>query len=63
MTFLVAPFFLALLIALTLTPICRFLASNTGYVAKPTEDRWHKRPTALFGGAGDRDGDGKAGHC
>ena len=23
-----------------------------GYVAKPREDRWHKRPVALFGGVG-----------
>jgi UDP-GlcNAc:undecaprenyl-phosphate GlcNAc-1-phosphate transferase len=43
-------YFLALAISLVLTPVCRALAHRLGYVAKPKEDRWHKRPTALFGG-------------
>ncbi len=43
-------FLVALAASLVLTPICRHLAHRFGYVAKPKEDRWHKRPTALFGG-------------
>jgi UDP-GlcNAc:undecaprenyl-phosphate GlcNAc-1-phosphate transferase len=50
MTRLLVPFILSLSISLALTPICRRLAVRLGYVAKPKEDRWHKRPTALFGG-------------
>jgi UDP-GlcNAc:undecaprenyl-phosphate GlcNAc-1-phosphate transferase len=33
-----------------LVPLCRALALKRGYVAHPRKDRWHKRPTALFGG-------------
>ncbi len=33
-----------------LTPVCRAVAHRTGLVAAPKEDRWHKKPTALFGG-------------
>ncbi|MBW8885572.1 MAG: undecaprenyl/decaprenyl-phosphate alpha-N-acetylglucosaminyl 1-phosphate transferase, partial [Planctomycetia bacterium] len=36
--------------SLALTPLCRSVAHRLGFVAKPTEDRWHKKPTALFGG-------------
>jgi UDP-GlcNAc:undecaprenyl-phosphate GlcNAc-1-phosphate transferase len=36
--------------SLALTPVCRFVSHRAGYVAKPREDRWHHRPTALFGG-------------
>jgi UDP-GlcNAc:undecaprenyl-phosphate GlcNAc-1-phosphate transferase len=43
-------FALALAASLALTPVCRTLALRLGYVAKPKEDRWHRRPTALFGG-------------
>jgi UDP-GlcNAc:undecaprenyl-phosphate GlcNAc-1-phosphate transferase len=43
-------FTVALLISVVLTPICRLVARRFGFVAKPQEDRWHKRPTALFGG-------------
>jgi UDP-GlcNAc:undecaprenyl-phosphate GlcNAc-1-phosphate transferase len=43
-------FLFALLVSLALTPLCRFIAHRLGCVAKPKEDRWHKRPTALFGG-------------
>ena len=45
-----AAFLLALLMSLVLTPICRLVARRTGLVAKPKADRWHKKPTALFGG-------------
>ena len=50
MTRLVTSYVLALAISLALTPLCRFLAHRFGFVARPKEDRWHKRPTALFGG-------------
>src|SRR3954470_24119822 len=33
-----------------LTPVCREIAKRYGFVAKPKADRWHRRPTALFGG-------------
>jgi UDP-GlcNAc:undecaprenyl-phosphate/decaprenyl-phosphate GlcNAc-1-phosphate transferase len=36
--------------SLVLTPVCRALAQRYGFVARPKHDRWHKRPTALFGG-------------
>jgi UDP-GlcNAc:undecaprenyl-phosphate GlcNAc-1-phosphate transferase len=47
---LAVPALLAFLGSLVLTPICRWWAHRTGFVAAPKEDRWHKRPTALFGG-------------
>ena len=50
MTRLLAYFAAALAASLVLTPICRSVAQRLGFVAKPKEDRWHKRPTALFGG-------------
>ena len=43
-------FGLALALSLALTPLCRLVARRLGFVAKPKEDRWHKRPTAMFGG-------------
>ena len=39
-------------VSLGLVPICRAASTRLGYVAKPREDRWHKRPVALFGGVG-----------
>lgn len=47
---LIVQFVLALGVSLVLTPVCRSLAYRFGYVAKPKDDRWHRRPTALFGG-------------
>jgi len=47
---LAASFLLAFGISLILTPVCRFVARRTGFVARPKADRWHKEPTALFGG-------------
>src|SRR6185503_10819269 len=38
-------------IALILTPLVRALARRFGFVAKPKIDRWHKKPTAMLGGA------------
>ena len=37
-------------LALVLTPFCRWAALRWGYVAHPTQDRWHRKPTALLGG-------------
>lgn len=36
--------------SVALTPLCRLAAFRLGYVASPSEDRWHKTPTALLGG-------------
>ena len=44
------PFLLAFGASLALVPVCRWASMRLGYVAKPREDRWHKRPVALFGG-------------
>ncbi|MDT7602149.1 MAG: UDP-GlcNAc:undecaprenyl-phosphate/decaprenyl-phosphate GlcNAc-phosphate transferase, partial [Acidobacteriota bacterium] len=38
-------------LAATLTPLVRRLARRFGVVAKPRGDRWHKKPTAMMGGA------------
>ncbi len=38
------------ILALVLTPLVRYLARRYGLVAKPKTDRWHKQPTAMFGG-------------
>src|SRR5712692_5237316 len=35
----------------TLTPLVRALARRRGMVAQPKTDRWHKKPTAMLGGA------------
>ncbi|MEO8070991.1 MAG: hypothetical protein ABI652_06285 [Acidobacteriota bacterium] len=45
-TYLVAAF----LLSLGLTPICRSFARRLGLVSRPQQDRWHHKPTALFGG-------------
>jgi len=45
-----APFALALALSLVIVPLCRTLAVRFKYVATPREDRWHRRPVALFGG-------------
>jgi UDP-GlcNAc:undecaprenyl-phosphate GlcNAc-1-phosphate transferase len=47
---LVPLFLIALAGSLALTPLCRYIATRAGYVATPTADRWHKKPTALLGG-------------
>ena len=38
------------LISLLMTPVVRLVAINNGWVARPREDRWHKKTTALMGG-------------
>ena len=40
----------AFALSAALVPVCRAVAERRGYVAHPRQDRWHKRPTALFGG-------------
>lgn len=49
-TFLTAPFIFSVILSLSLTPAVRKIAVKYGKVAKPKADRWHKTPTALFGG-------------
>ncbi len=44
------PFGMALGLALILTPLVRFLSLKGGFVAKPSQARWHRHTTALFGG-------------
>ncbi|UCF93741.1 MAG: glycosyl transferase, partial [Desulfobacterales bacterium] len=38
------------LICLAVTPVVRRVARLRGWMAYPTDDRWHKKPTALCGG-------------
>ena len=45
------PFALAFALSLALVPLARTISIRLGYVARPREDRWHRRPVALFGGA------------
>lgn len=42
----------AFVVSLGVVPICRTVATRLGFVAKPRDDRWHARPTALLGGVG-----------
>jgi UDP-GlcNAc:undecaprenyl-phosphate GlcNAc-1-phosphate transferase len=50
MTTMIAPFLVALSLSLALVPLARLTAIRLGFVAKPREDRWHRRPVAMFGG-------------
>ncbi len=43
-------FLISLFLCLILTPLVRRLALTHDFVAKPSEDRWHKRITPLYGG-------------
>jgi UDP-GlcNAc:undecaprenyl-phosphate GlcNAc-1-phosphate transferase len=45
-------FGIALASSLVLTLVVRTLARRLKLVAKPRPDRWHKKPTALYGGVG-----------
>ena len=45
-------FVLALAISLPLVWSVRHLARRYGLVAQPRADRWHRKPTALYGGVG-----------
>ena len=46
----VLSFVLSFGLAAALTPLVRHVAIRVGQVARPREDRWHTRPTALMGG-------------
>src|SRR5688500_19028355 len=46
----ILPSVIACLTVIALTPLVRRVALLFGAAAQPTEDRWHKTPTALFGG-------------
>ncbi|HET6855456.1 MAG TPA: hypothetical protein VFH46_24370 [Pyrinomonadaceae bacterium] len=41
----------SLCLALILTPVVRAFARRLGFIAVPKTDRWHKKPTAMLGGA------------
>lgn len=47
---LIIPFVAAMVASLALTPAVRMFARRFGFVAPPSADRWHQRPTALLGG-------------
>ena len=50
LTSLLIHFSAALALSLLLTPVCRRVSHRFGLTAKPKSDRWHQKPTALFGG-------------
>lgn len=50
MAALLVAFLVAFGATLVLTPLVRRRARQAGLVARPREDRWHRQPTALFGG-------------
>ena len=50
MRFVLYPFLASFAAALLLVPLARAIAHKAGAVAQPKEDRWHQKPTALFGG-------------
>lgn len=41
---------LSLALCALLTPVVKRLAGRYGWLAYPTQDRWHRKPTALMGG-------------
>ena len=43
-------FLIGLGLSAVLTPMVRWAALRYGWVAHPSSDRWHKKPTALMGG-------------
>ena len=45
-------FGVALAVSLAVTLGVRTIARRRGWVASPRPDRWHQRPTALYGGIG-----------
>src|SRR2546421_387121 len=44
------PSVVSLALAVALTPVMRAISRRLGFVARPTSDRWHKKPTAMMGG-------------
>lgn len=49
---LLSPFILTLVVAAAATPVMIYLARKLGWVVAPRQDRWHKKPTAIYGGVG-----------
>ncbi len=47
---LLYPFLFSLVVAAAVTPLIIQLARRRGWVVAPRQDRWHRRPTAIFGG-------------
>ncbi len=41
---------ISLLLCLALTPLVRLVTRRRGWLAYPTKDRWHQKPTSLLGG-------------
>jgi UDP-GlcNAc:undecaprenyl-phosphate GlcNAc-1-phosphate transferase len=50
--YLALPFAGSLILSLILVPLCRVVAVRLGFVSGPREDRWNRKPVALFGGVG-----------
>jgi len=46
----IAPFIFSFVLSLSLTSLTKRAALRYGKIARPSEDRWHSSPTALFGG-------------
>lgn len=46
----IVPIAAAFVLSVVLTPLVRAVARRRGLVARPQADRWHQKPTALFGG-------------
>ena len=46
------PFITSFFLSIFIIPFIIKFSHRYGYVAEPKEDRWHKKPTALFGGVG-----------
>ena len=49
MTILLAALF-GIGLSAALVPVCRALSFRLNCVARPSSDRWHKRPTPMLGG-------------
>ncbi len=47
---LIKYYVIPLVLCAILTPGVKILADKKGWVARPSKDRWHQKPTALFGG-------------
>lgn len=43
-------FLVPLLLSLSFTPLVRAIALKCGFISYPRAERWHKKPTAIFGG-------------
>src|SRR4051794_28692912 len=47
-----APILVSFLVTALITPLVIALAHRLDWVARPRDDRWHRKPTALMGGIG-----------